>query len=338
MIIRFKKGINGETLEEIVKKAKAVNLEAEVIDKGTESIRLVGIKGDTSKIDTNYFLINNIEEVVRITKSYKLVSREYNQKDRIIEINNVKIGGDNSIYMAGPCSVEDNEELMLDIARKVKEKGAQIFRAGSYKPRTNAFSYQGMRKQGLPILKKIKDETGLLIVTEVMDTRRVELVAEYSDIIQVGTRNMQNFELLKEVGKQNKPVLLKRGMSASLSEFLNAAQYIVKEGNKNVMLCLRGVRPTEDGMRNMPDLGAINYLKKESNLPVIFDPSHAAGKRSLVDPHSRQAIAGGADGLIIEVHTDPDNAASDGHQTITPDSFGKIVQYGNKYIETFGRY
>lgn len=253
-----------------------------------------------------------------------LYSRENRKEDTIISLGNLRIGQD-LVFMAGPCSVEDNLDLMISIAKKVKDSGAKVFRAGAFKPRSSPYSFQGLGERGLKILNKVREETGLLIITEVMDTRDVDIVSKYSDIIQIGARNMQNFSLLKEVGKQNKPVLLKRGLSATLDEFLMSAEYIMKEGNTNVILCERGIRTFVDYTRNTLDLSIVPALKEKTHLPIVIDPSHATGYRSYVKSMSLASVAAGCDGLLLEVHINPDKAASDSKQTIDPEVFENIV-------------
>ncbi|MBW2977793.1 3-deoxy-7-phosphoheptulonate synthase [Candidatus Woesearchaeota archaeon] len=265
-----------------------------------------------------------------------LHSRKYQKTDSIIDINGIKIGGKEIVVMAGPCSVE-SKKVMIETAEEIKKKGAKILRGGAFKPRTSPYSFQGSGEKGLKILSEAREKTGLPIVSEVMDTKDVSLVEKYVDVIQVGARNMQNFNLLKAVGRTKKPVLLKRGLSATLKEFLMAAEYIMKEGNKNVILCERGIRTFVEYSRNTLDLNIIPALKKETHLPVIVDPSHGTGIRDFVIPMSKAAIAAGADGLIVEVHPKPAEATSDKDQTIDFDQFGQLMKEIKKVAEAVGR-
>lgn len=269
---------------------------------------------------------------------YKLANRHMHHEDSVIKVGGSSIGGEAIALIAGPCSVE-SEEQIVEIAKSVKLSGASFLRGGAYKPRSSPYSFQGLKDEGLELLKSAKMATGLPIVTEVMSVEKVDKVVEYADIIQIGARNMQNYELLKEVGKTRRPVLLKRGLSATIEELLLSAEYIMAEGNENVILCERGIRTFETYTRNTLDLSAIPVIKRLSHLPVIVDPSHASGKRWMVDPLAKAALAVGADGLIIEVHNDPDSARCDGEQSITPDEFGTLVKslsqiakIQNKYI------
>lgn len=253
-----------------------------------------------------------------------LYSRKNHEEDSVINVNGVRVG-ENVCIIAGPCSVEEDENLMIEIGKKVKEAGADMFRAGAFKPRTSPYSFQGMGEEGLKILSKVREETGLPIVTEVMDTSDVQLVSSYADVIQIGARNMQNFALLKAVGKQDKPVLLKRGLAAKIDEFLMAAEYIMKEGNHKVILCERGIRTFNDYTRNTLDLSIVPALKQRTHLPIIVDPSHGTGVRELVLPMSNASVASGADGLMIEAHNNPDKAVSDGAQTVDIDLLSGII-------------
>ena len=285
----------------------------------------IGITGNKSQIDSNRILsYPGVQEIIHVTKPFKLVSRDFFPDNTIIDINGVKIGGDEFIVMAGPCSVESRDQCMT-IAESVAEAGAKIFRGGAYKPRTSPYSFQGLKEEGLKILAEVREKFGLLIVTEAIDTDVVEIVADYTDIIQIGARNMQNYTLLRKAGKLNKPVLLKRGMAATLDEFLMAAEYIMNEGNKNVILCERGVRTFADHTRNTLDLSSIPYVKRNSHLPIISDPSHGTGRRDKVIPLSRASLAVGADGLIIEVHNNPAQALSDGAQSLTLEMFKELM-------------
>ena len=283
------------------------------------------VTGNTKAIERAHFThLAGVKEVIRVTKPYKLVSRETQIDDSVIQIQDVKIGGNQTpVLMSGPCSVE-TLETTLQIAQKAKENGAQIFRAGAFKPRTSPYSFQGLGPDGLKILDTVRKEVGIPVVTEVIDTDTLDLVCDHVDILQIGTRNMYNYSLLKKVGNLNKPVVLKRGLSATLEEWLNAAEYIMMNGNKNIILCERGIRTFSGHSRNTLDINIIPVLKEETHLPVIVDPSHGIGKRNHIRALSRACLAIGADGLIIESHIDPNNAYSDGAQTITTETLGQI--------------
>jgi 3-deoxy-7-phosphoheptulonate synthase len=264
-------------------------------------------------------------QAIPVSRPYKLVSREMQREDTVISLPGLEIGRDRFVVMAGPCAVE-SETQALTIARMVKAAGAKVFRGGAFKPRTSPYSYQGLGEEGLKILRKVREETGLLIITEAVDPCSLELVAKYTDIIQIGARNMQNFTLLRLAGQAKKPVLLKRGMSATLEEWLMAAEYILSEGNLQVVLCERGIRAIGEHARNLLDLATIPVVHKESHLPIIVDPSHAAGRRDLVGPLARAAVAAGCDGLLIEVHHEPDKAMSDGAQSLYPQQFAALME------------
>ena len=298
----------------------------------------IGVTGNKAQVDSDRILAQaGVKEIIHVTKPYKLVSREFYPEDSVIEISkDVKVGGDEIIIMAGPCSVESRDQC-LRIAERVAKAGAKVFRAGAYKPRTSPYSFQGLKEEGLKILAEVRKQHDLLIVTEAIDTETLSLVAGYTDIIQIGARNMQNYSLLKKAGQQSKPVLLKRGMSATLEELLMAAEYILNEGNRKVILCERGVRTFADHTRNTLDLSAIPFVKRTSHLPIIADPSHGTGRRDKVLPLSRASLAVGADGLLIEVHHDPANALSDGQQSITPDTFDKLIKEMRAIATVMGR-
>lgn len=273
---------------------------------------------------------DGVREVKLIQEPFKLASRESKKENTVIEFSNgVKIGGGNKpVVMAGPCSVEDDFEALLSIAEAVKESGAEILRGGAFKPRTSPYDFQGLEEKGLKYLRKAADKTGLLVITEVMDTLDLPLICDYADIVQVGARNMQNFKLLKAIGKTNKPVMLKRGPAAGIREFLLAAEHILYNGNENVILCERGIKGFDSNYtRNVLDLAAVPVIKKYSHLPVIVDPSHATGKRYLIEPMSKAAVVAGADGLMVEVHNNPDKAYSDGAQSLTIPLFKKLMAH-----------
>jgi 3-deoxy-7-phosphoheptulonate synthase len=286
----------------------------------------IGIIGNTGPIDPELFIgLDGVKEAIPVSKPYKLVSREVKPDDTVIQIGDVKIGGGNFTVIAGPCAVESFDQC-LTIARLVKKAGAQLFRGGAFKPRTSPYSFQGLEEKGLEILAEVRKQTGLLIVTEAIDHDVLAVVEQTADIIQIGARNMQNFSLLKRAGKSAKPILLKRGMSATIEELLMAAEYIMSEGNNQVILCERGVRTFADHSRNTLDLSAIPAVRTLSHLPIIVDPSHAAGRRDQVIPLSRGAFAVGAHGLIVEVHHDPKHALSDGPQSLYPEQFAELMQ------------
>jgi len=269
--------------------------------------------------------MQGVERIILESNSFKLVSREFRSKPTIIKLNgNVNIGSNKITIIAGPCAVESKKQL-LEISKSLKNAGASILRGGAFKPRTSPYSFQGLEKKGLKLLAKMREETGLPIVTEVMSPEDVDLVANYADILQIGTRNMQNYSLLKNVGKINKPVLLKRGMSATIEEFLLSAEYIVSNGNSKVVLCERGIRTFEKMTRNTLDLSIIPIIKRLSHLPIIVDPSHATGKRELVEPMAKAAVAAGADGIMVEVHSNPEKALVDGNQSLKLEDFSKLM-------------
>jgi 3-deoxy-7-phosphoheptulonate synthase len=284
------------------------------------------IIGNTGPVDDSRLLImDGVKETIRVTKQYKLVSRETQPQPTVITVGDIRIGDGKPVIMAGPCAVE-SEEQALTIARLVKKAGAQVFRGGAFKPRTSPYSFQGLGEEGLKILAKVRQETGLLIVTEATDHTNIELVEKYTDIIQIGARNMHNYSLLRRAGHASKPVLLKRSFAATIEELLMSAEYISSEGNNQVILCERGIRTFSDNTRNTLDLSAIPSIKEVSHLPIIVDPSHAAGRRDYVIPLSKGAIAVGADGLLVEVHHDPPHALSDGMQSLYPEQFQELME------------
>ena len=287
------------------------------------AVCIVGNKGAVE--DSQLLVLEGVKETIRVTKPYKLVSKETHPEPTIIIIGDVKIGGAQPVIMAGPCAVE-SEEQALTIARLVKRNGAQVFRGGAFKPRTSPYSFQGLGEEGLKILAKVRDETGLLIVTEATDHTNIELVERYADIIQIGARNMQNYTLLRQAGHASKPVLLKRGFAATIDELLMSAEYVMSEGNPEVILCERGIRTFSANTRNTLDIGAILSIIELSHLPIVVDPSHASGQRNYVIPLSKAAIVVGADGILVEVHHDPVHALSDGLQSLYPDQFAELVK------------
>ncbi|RLD15901.1 MAG: 3-deoxy-7-phosphoheptulonate synthase [Caldiserica bacterium] len=335
MILTLKKNVSKKGIERVVKKVKELGFSPH-ISKGEERI-VIGVIGENAILAREIFeAMDEVDFITPISKSFKLASREFHPKDSIIDVEGIKIGGKEIVIMAGPCAVESKEGL-LKIAEFVKKNGAKILRGGAFKPRTSPYSFQGLGIEGLEYLKEAKKKTGLKIITEAMDTRHLEIVAEYADIIQIGARNMQNFSLLNEVGKIKKPVLLKRGISATIREFLMASEYIMKEGNYNVILCERGIRTFETETRFSLDLNAIPVIKKLSHLPIVVDPSHGTGNRDYVVKMSLAAIACGADGLLIEVHNDPAKALSDGPQSITFPQFKDLMSKAKKIANAIGR-
>jgi 3-deoxy-7-phosphoheptulonate synthase len=287
------------------------------------AVCIIGNQGPVD--DSRLLVMAGVKETIRVTKQYKLVSKETHPQPTSITIGDIKIGQGRPVIMAGPCAVE-SEEQALTIARLVKKSGAKVFRGGAFKPRTSPYSFQGLGEEGLKILAKVRQETGLLIVTEATDHTNLELVEKYADIIQIGARNMHNYSLLRRAGKASKPVLLKRSFAATIEELLMSAEYISSEGNSQVILCERGIRTFSDNTRNTLDLSAIPAIKETSHLPIIVDPSHAAGRRDYVIPLSKGAIAVGADGLLVEVHHDPPNALSDGMQSLYPEQFQELME------------
>ncbi|GBG06528.1 3-deoxy-7-phosphoheptulonate synthase [Paenibacillus agaridevorans] len=325
MIVITKNSVSDERIGEIVRYIENTGVQAHV-SKGTDRT-VIGIIGNAMPTLAEHLRsMQGVENVIKISKSYKLASRDFHPDDTIIDIKGVKIGGSNLVIMGGPCAVESPEQID-EIARLVKAAGGQVLRGGAFKPRTGPYSFQGVGVEGLIMMAEAGKKHGLLTITEVMTPEYVDICAEYADILQVGTRNMQNFDLLRKLGTIQTPVLLKRGFSSTYDEFLNAAEYILAGGNPNVMLCERGIRTFETYTRNTLDLSAIPVLQSLSHLPVISDPSHGTGRRELVEPMSKASVAAGANGLIIEMHTDPDNSMTgDGVQSLFPDQFAKLLK------------
>ncbi|MGB9791266.1 MAG: 3-deoxy-7-phosphoheptulonate synthase [Thermacetogeniaceae bacterium] len=335
MIIVMKASATEQEIEAV--RAKLVEEGFTVhISRGV-SRTILGVIGDrTRALSLSLGVMPGVEKVIPILNPFKLASREFQQENTVIKVGQHMLGGKEIHVIAGPCAVESREQL-LETAMKVKEAGATFLRGGAFKPRTSPYSFQGLEEEGLKILAEAREKTGLAVVTEVMDPRHVAMVAEYADILQIGARNMQNFFLLKEVAKVNKPVLLKRGPSATIEEWLMAAEYIMLGGNHQVILCERGIRTFETYTRNTLDLNAIPVVKNLSHLPVIVDPSHGTGKWWMVKPMAQAGIAAGADGLIIEVHPSPSNALSDGEQSLTPENFCSLMEGIKSVAEAVGR-
>ncbi len=336
MIIVLRPEATKKQIDHLVGRIKKLGLKPWV-SRGVERT-IVGVIGEEDVIRGQPLeAFPGVERVLEVLKPYKLASRDFKKEDSIVDVGrNIRVGGRKLVVMAGPCSVE-NKKLLLSIAKDVKRYGATVLRGGAFKPRTSPYSFQGLGLKGLKYLSEASKETGLAVITELMDIRDLDLVMKYADIIQIGARNMQNFNLLREVGKVRKPVLLKRGMSNTVKEFLMSAEYILSEGNFNVILCERGIRTFEDATRFTLDIAAVPLIKSLSHLPVIVDPSHATGKWGLVAPCAMAAIAAGADGLIVEVHPNPEEAFSDGEQSLLPENFAKLMTGVAKVAEAVGR-
>ena len=323
MLIVMDSAATAEDVRRVVDAVEGLGLQAHAIPGALRTA--IGVTGNRGSVESASFEnLPGVAEVIPVTAPYKLVSREAKREDTVVSVGGVPIGGTRVAVVAGPCAVE-SEKQALDIAREVCAAGATLYRGGAFKPRTSPYSFQGLGEVGLKILAKVRSETGLPIVTEVLDTESAELVAEYADCLQIGARNMQNFALLKKVGRMRKPVLLKRGMSATIEEFLLSAEYLLSEGNYEVVLCERGVRTFASHTRNTLDLSVIPYVKRISHLPILVDPSHGTGKRLKVLPMSRAAVAAGSDGLLIEVHDHPEVALSDGPQALLPEMFAQLM-------------
>jgi 3-deoxy-7-phosphoheptulonate synthase len=335
MIIIMNAAASKEQIDNVERKLSELGFKTHPIFGEIKTV--IGAIGDKRLLNTHAIsTMPGVENLVPIMKPYKLAGRELKKEPTVVEIGDIRIGGDEIVVMAGPCAIE-NEETFIDTARKVKEAGAKILRGGAFKPRSSPYSFQGLEEDGLKIMAAAREATGLKLVTEVVDTRDVELVNSYADILQIGARNMQNFRLLSEVGMTGKPVLLKRGLSATIEEWLMAAEYIMAAGNQKILLCERGIRTFETATRNTMDLSAIPVVKELSHLPIIVDPSHATGSWKYVSALSKGAIATGADGLMIEVHHDPANALSDGPQSLRPQKFAEVMKELKPIAEAVGR-
>ena len=337
MIVAMKTGATQEELDSVVQKVKSFGLDVQV-NLGTDKTVVAVLGNTTGQLDTDIFaVLPGVENVTRIMKPYKLTSREFKPEDSIVSVNGIEIGGERIVVMAGPCAIESEEQL-TEAAKAVKVPGAGILRGGAFKPRTSPFSFQGLEKTGLELLAQVKEQLGIPVITEVVDSKDVSLVGEYADILQVGSRNMQNYTLLTSVGKSQRPVVLKRGFSCSVTEWLTAADYLLAEGNTQVILCERGMRTFEDSTRFSLDICSLPVVKKASHLPLIVDPSHAAGHYTLVPALAKAAVAAGADGLLIEVHPNPKEAMVDGLQSLTPSDFAKLMAELRLVAESVGRY
>ncbi len=335
MIIVMKPHTPEEQIQRILDEMRSQNLQPMPLI-GTERV-VIAVIGDERILNVSHISsLPGVSKVMPVLQPYKLASRETKHENTIIKVKKTEIGGEKVVIMAGPCTIE-NEKQMLEAAEVAHKAGVTILRGGAFKPRTTPYSFQGMGEEGLKLIRHAADKYDMAVVTEVMDTRDVLLVSKYADILQIGARNMQNFNLLKEVGKTQKPVLLKRGMSSTIKEFLLAAEYIMAEGNPNVILCERGIRTFETETRNTLDINAIPVIKEYSHLPIIVDPSHSTGKRQWVTPISRAAIAAGADGLLIEMHPHPEEALCDGDQSLTPPLLEELFKQCKKVAKAVGR-
>lgn len=324
MVIIMKTDASQEVIARIKAAMERIGLQ---VDQSKGRVKTVmGLVGDTSAVDQGRLLSNeNVEAVIRVQEPYKRASRAFHPLDTVVDVSGVKVGGEKLVVIAGPCSIETPEQI-TGVADRIKKAGAAMLRGGAFKPRTSPYSFQGLEEAGLDMLDTAGKGSGLPVVTEIMSMDKLDVfLSDQVDVIQIGARNMQNFPLLKAVGKTNKPVLLKRGLSATLEEWLMSAEYIMSEGNKNVILCERGIRTFENYTRNTLDLSAIPAIKRMSHLPILIDPSHATGKRWMVEPLAKAAIAAGADGIMVEVHNDPEHALCDGAQSITPDQFDHLM-------------
>lgn len=336
MIITMKKDATKQDIENVMKTLKDRGLK--IHESIGENYNVFGVVGDTSQIDPKRIEANpHVESVVRVSSPYKKASRMFHPEDTVVDINGIKIGGrEKLVVIGGPCSVE-GKDMICRLAQEVKDAGAVMLRGGAYKPRTSPYAFQGMGTEGILAMAEAREKTGLPIVTELMSADKLDEFVKYVDVIQIGARNMQNFDLLKAVGKTQKPVLLKRGLANTIEEWIMSAEYIMSEGNPNVMLCERGIRTFEPYTRNTLDLSVVPIIKKKTHLPIIIDPSHATGDWELVESASLAAIAAGADGLIIEVHDSPECAWSDGAQSLKPEKFKEVIRKGKKIAEVIGR-
>lgn len=337
MIVEMRTGAAKAEVDGVVQKARSLGLDVQ-LNLGTDKTVVAILGSNTGQLPTDVFaVLPGVENVTRIMKPYKLASREFKAKDSIVSIDGIEVGGKRIVVMAGPCAVESEEQLM-EAARIVKEAGASVLRGGAFKPRTSPFSFQGLKKAGLELLQRASERFGLPVVTEVVEPRDVSLISRYAHILQVGSRNMQNFALLTKAGKSKRPVVLKRGFSCTVTEWLTAADYLLAEGNNQVILCERGIRTFEDSARFSLDISSIPVIKRFSHLPVIVDPSHAAGHFLLVPAIAKAAVAAGADGLLIEVHPNPKEALVDGLQSLTPSDFNRLMRELGPIAKSVGRY
>jgi len=337
MIVEMRAGSPQEEVDAVVQQAKSLGFDAQ-LNLGTNKTVVAILGHNTGQLPTDIFaILPGVEQVTRIMKPYKLAAREFKTGNSVVSIDGIKVGSKRFVIMAGPCAVESEEQL-ITAAKIVKEAGACILRGGAFKPRTSPFAFQGLEEAGLTMLQKAKGQFNIPVITEVVDPHDVELVSKYADILQIGARNMQNYALLTKVGKSKHAVVLKRGLSATIKEWLTAADYLLAEGNTKVILCERGIRTFEDSTRFSLDIGSIPVIKKSSHLPLIVDPSHAAGHYSLVPAMAKAVVAAGADGLLIEVHPNPKKALVDGLQSLTPSDFIRLMKELKPIAEAVGRY
>lgn len=336
MIIVMKPEVTQQQIDHVMEKVQSLGLKP-VVSRGVERT-IIGVIGNEAELRVQPLeAFPGVERVMPVQTPFKMVSREFSRENTVVNLGRgIKIGGKKVVIMAGPCTVETRDRV-LNIAKLVQRSGATVLRGGAFKPRTSPYDFQGLGEAGLKFLDEARKETGILVVTELMDTREVPLLEKYADIIQIGARNMQNFNLLKEIGKTQKPILLKRGMANTIRDFLMAAEYIFAHGNHNVILCERGIRTFEDSMRFTLDIGAVPVLKSLSHLPVVIDPSHAAGKRLFVPALAKAAVAAGADGLLVEVHDNPEEAVCDGPQALTPEMFDDLMAVLRNITQAVGR-
>jgi 3-deoxy-7-phosphoheptulonate synthase len=335
MIIVMKPKASKENIDHVLHIIRENGLEPHLSDG--EEVTIIGVIGDKTRLmNQNLEIVDGVERIVSVTESYKLANKKFHPEKTVVKVGNTAIGGDEFVIMSGPCAIESEDQL-LQTARAIKKSGAQILRGGAYKPRTSPYSFQGLEEDGLRLMKEAREATGLSVVCEVTSLAAIETAVNYVDMLQIGARNMQNFYLLKEAGKTGLPVLLKRGLAATIDEWLNAAEYIMSEGNQNVVLCERGIRTFETATRNTLDISAVPVIRAKSHLPIIVDPSHATGVRDYVAPLAKCAVAVGADGLMIETHPCPEKALSDGPQSLTFPQFDSLCEELRPFITLSGR-
>ena len=337
MIVEMRRGATAEEVGAVVQRAESLGLDTQ-LNLGTDKSVVALLGSNTGQLSTDIFaVLPGVESVARIMRPYKLASREFKAENSVVSVNGIEIGGERFVVMAGPCAIESEDQL-VKAAKAIKQSGACILRGGAFKPRTSPFSFQGLEKAGLELLARVRENVGIPVITEVVDPHDVSLVLKYADILQVGARNMQNYSLLTKIGKSKRPVVLKRGLSSTVTEWLTTADYLLAEGNNQVILCERGIRTFEDTVRFSLDICSIPVIKRFSHLPVIVDPSHAAGHYSLVPAVAKAALAAGADGLLIEVHPNPKEALVDGLQSLTPVAFAKLMKELKSIAKSVGRY
>ena len=337
MIVEMRRGATAEEVDAVVQRAESLGLDTQ-LNLGTDKSVVALLGSNTGQLSTDIFaVLPGVESVARIMRPYKLASREFKAENSVVSVNGIEIGGERFVVMAGPCAIESEDQL-VKAAKAIKQSGACILRGGAFKPRTSPFSFQGLEKAGLELLARVKENVGIPAITEVVDPHDVSLVLKYADILQVGARNMQNYSLLTKIGRSKRPVVLKRGLSSTVTEWLTTADYLLAEGNSQVILCERGIRTFEDTARFSLDICSIPVIKRFSHLPVIVDPSHAAGHYSLVPAVAKAALAAGADGLLIEVHPNPKEALVDGLQSLTPVAFARLMKELKSIAKSVGRY